>query len=111
MQYAISRRISPFTIKSVCTRRWIIRRQPRCIQEVRKLPLTKVSFVLIWCENGLDFWHHHKVVGLPLVGVKEGALHIPPRQHPNFDFHCCGSQLTFLTEEVRVAMLKSLPEG
>jgi hypothetical protein len=26
------------------------------------LPLTKLSFVLIWCENGLDFWDHHSCI-------------------------------------------------
>src|SRR5690242_14758857 len=69
MRDAIYRRISPFTIKSVYTRRWIIRLQPRCIQEVGKLPLTRLSFVLIWCVNGLDFWDHHKFAGLSMISL------------------------------------------
>ncbi len=51
-----------------------------------------------------------KVMDLPLIGAREGALHILAKQHPNFDFFCCESQLGFLPHEMRVAVLKTVSE-
>ncbi len=42
-----------------------------------------------------------EVVNLPIIGVKEGALQVPAKQHPNFNF-CCDSVLRFLPQETQV---------
>lgn len=49
------------------------------------------------------------VINLPFIEIKKETLEIA-KQHPNFDFRCCESQLGFLPDKTRIALLATVPE-
>lgn len=48
------------------------------------------------------------VINLPLIEIKQETLQVA-KQHPNFDFRCCLSQLDFLPDETRNDLLATVP--
>jgi len=50
-----------------------------------------------------------KLIGLPLLGIKDKTLQVLPRQHPNFDFHD-GTYLASLPDQIQQVLCGDTPK-